>query len=219
MKNFGQRLFFWIDRLHISPSERYFVSGLMAVYVVLWLADPFIKAGNPYDEEYYAPLMQVFFEHAAERYEEKAELLERYYPGQADTISALAGQQIPALYAHRIGEVIERSHLATAIAERLDDGPGERPITPDTALSRSTATDSVVVRGRSVSESSMAERININTAGLSELMRLPGIGPAMAERIISYRTEHGPFRIIEDIVKVRGIGPARLEQLRDLIEI
>ncbi|MEW6423714.1 MAG: ComEA family DNA-binding protein [Bacillota bacterium] len=61
--------------------------------------------------------------------------------------------------------------------------------------------------------------ININTAGKAELESLPGIGPALAERIIQYREEHGYFMSIEDIKNVSGIGEKRYEQLKDKITI
>lgn len=61
--------------------------------------------------------------------------------------------------------------------------------------------------------------ININTAGKAELETLPGIGPAMADRIIQYREEKGPFSTAEDIKNVSGIGEKRYEQLKDKITI
>jgi competence protein ComEA len=61
--------------------------------------------------------------------------------------------------------------------------------------------------------------ININTAGLAELDLLPGIGPAKAQAIISYREEHGPFQTIEEIQNVPGIGPATFDALKDLITV
>jgi competence protein ComEA len=59
--------------------------------------------------------------------------------------------------------------------------------------------------------------ININTAGLDELDRLPGIGPSIAQRIIDYRQENGLFTSIEGVQDVSGIGPAKYEQMKDLI--
>jgi competence protein ComEA len=57
--------------------------------------------------------------------------------------------------------------------------------------------------------------INLNTASLAELDTLPGIGPALAERIVSYREQHGGFRTIDDLLDVPGIGPAKLDEIRD----
>jgi competence protein ComEA len=60
-------------------------------------------------------------------------------------------------------------------------------------------------------------KVNINTADVAALDLLPGIGPALAQRIIDYRQEHGPFARLEDIMEVSGIGPGTFEKLRDLI--
>ncbi len=61
--------------------------------------------------------------------------------------------------------------------------------------------------------------ININTASAEELETLPRIGPKIAQRIIRYRTRHGPFRRKEDLMKVKGIGKKTLEKLQDLITV
>ena len=62
-------------------------------------------------------------------------------------------------------------------------------------------------------------RIDINTATATQLVALPGIGPVKAESIVQYRTVHGPFRRIEDLQNVRGIGPKTFETLKPLIEV
>jgi competence protein ComEA len=59
--------------------------------------------------------------------------------------------------------------------------------------------------------------VNINTADQTALESLPGIGPALAQRIIDYREANGPFASVEDIQNVSGVGPATLEGFRDLI--
>ena len=59
--------------------------------------------------------------------------------------------------------------------------------------------------------------MNINTAGADELESLPGIGPVLAQRIVDYRTEHGPFRSAEELMQVEGIGRATMESIQDHI--
>lgn len=56
-------------------------------------------------------------------------------------------------------------------------------------------------------------RININTAGPAELDTLPRIGPALAQRIIDFRDANGPFRSLQDLERVSGIGPKTVERL------
>jgi competence protein ComEA len=62
-----------------------------------------------------------------------------------------------------------------------------------------------------------APAISLSSATAEELDQLPGVGPVTAQKIIDYRTEHGPFASVDDLDAVPGIGPARLEQLRDLV--
>ena len=61
-------------------------------------------------------------------------------------------------------------------------------------------------------------KVNINTADAELLETLPGIGETRAEAVIRYREEHGPFKKVDDIIAVPGIGAATLEGLRDLVE-
>lgn len=61
--------------------------------------------------------------------------------------------------------------------------------------------------------------VNINTATKEELDVLPGVGPAKAQAIIDYRKQNGPFKSIEDLKKVSGIGDATFEKLKGQITI
>jgi competence protein ComEA len=66
---------------------------------------------------------------------------------------------------------------------------------------------------------SPTQPVNLNTATLDQLESLPGIGPALGQRIIDYRTEHGPFASVDDLVDVSGIGEKRLEDIRPLVTV
>ena len=62
-------------------------------------------------------------------------------------------------------------------------------------------------------------KININKASLEELIQLKRIGPKYAKRIIEYREKNSPFKVPEDIMKVKGIGPRTFELNKDLITV
>ncbi|SUA20804.1 ComE1 [Neisseria gonorrhoeae] len=57
--------------------------------------------------------------------------------------------------------------------------------------------------------------VNINAASQQELEALPGIGPAKAKAIAEYRAQNGAFKSVDDLIKVKGIGPAVLAKLKD----
>jgi comEA protein len=64
-----------------------------------------------------------------------------------------------------------------------------------------------------------AGSININASSKGELMQLPGIGPAYAERIVAFRAEHGPFRTLEEVQQVKGIGPRTFERIKPFLRL
>lgn len=61
--------------------------------------------------------------------------------------------------------------------------------------------------------------VAINEASAAEIQTLPGIGPALAERIVAFRADHGRFRTLEDLTQVSGIGPKTLERLRTKVRL
>jgi competence ComEA-like helix-hairpin-helix protein len=71
----------------------------------------------------------------------------------------------------------------------------------------------------STSQSQNEESVNINTASAEELERLPGIGPALASRILEHRQKHGPFKRPQDIVIVRGMSAKLYRRIARLIRI
>ena len=64
-----------------------------------------------------------------------------------------------------------------------------------------------------------AREVDINTANVAELERLPEIGPGLAKRIVEYRSLHGRFATTEDLMQVRGIGPKKYEALKEYIAL
>lgn len=61
--------------------------------------------------------------------------------------------------------------------------------------------------------------VNVNTASLEELQLLPRVGPALAQRIVEFREANGPFRSVDELVAVRGIGERSLESLRPYVAV
>ena len=61
--------------------------------------------------------------------------------------------------------------------------------------------------------------VNINSSLKDGLIKLPGVGPKTAEKIIKYRMEHGDFQTKDDLMKVKGIGPAKLKKMKNLIKL
>ncbi len=62
-------------------------------------------------------------------------------------------------------------------------------------------------------------KININTAPAEELMKLQGVGEAIAARIVAYREKNGPFEKAEDIMKVKGIGEKTFTKIKERITV
>ena len=76
-----------------------------------------------------------------------------------------------------------------------------------------------VVAGSGAPGAKDAGPVDLNTATESDLDALPGIGPATATAIIAHRDRNGPFTSVDQLLEVRGIGPAKLEQLEGLVRV
>jgi len=103
------------------------------------------------------------------------------------------------------------------LADKLNDGdqidiPGVTEI----------ATPVLTIGGNGIlvtATPAVGEPVNINTATVEQLDALPGIGLTAAKAIITYRTENGPFTRVDDLIKVPGIGPETMDQIRDLVTV
>ena len=61
------------------------------------------------------------------------------------------------------------------------------------------------------------DRVDVDRADVTEITRLPRVGPALAQRIVAWRTEHGPFGSLERLDSVPGVGPRLVEALRPFV--
>lgn len=133
-----------------------------------------------------------------------------HVPGDARVVDAVnaAGGLLP-----------EANPASVNLAAPLSDG--QQIIVSDVALPASPAPPPPSTSSGQQSATlgdSAGGKVNINTATEQELDQLPGIGPATAAKIISYREENGPFASLEALEEVPGIGPAKIEALRDVAE-
>ncbi len=109
------------------------------------------------------------------------------------------------------------------ISPHLDFSRGVPLTTPNLRKSADSTPGPTTGGGRSGiptsrgSPADFSERIDLNKASSEELQSLPGIGPALAERILESRRREGSFLSPEALLRVRGIGPATLEKIRELI--
>ena len=108
---------------------------------------------------------------------------------------------------------------AVNMAEILKDGVFiEIPYkwkTPERKTSVSGASSPRSAKKPKTSSKKWDERVDINHADEKTLTQLRGIGPTLARRIVEYRREHGPFRSVEDLINVKGIGGAKVYGMRD----
>ena len=88
------------------------------------------------------------------------------------------------------------------------DAPSVVPVAPGASAARAGAP-----------ALGITNRIDLNTADQATLESLPGIGPALARRIIDDRTQHGLFDRVESLTRVKGIGPKTIEKLRALVRV
>lgn len=130
-----------------------------------------------------------------------------HFPG---TYAIPAGSRVEQALEYAGGLTEEANLERINLAKKLKDG--SQVNAPARSQGRASAKGSRRTTARG------SGPVNINTATLEELDSLPGVGPATAQKILDYREQHR-FSSIEDIMQVKGIGPAKFAQMKDSITI
>lgn len=210
MKKIKQDWFFFLDKLQIRPAERFFVGTLSIGLILFWLINPVISGPDLFDDAYYDPVIEQFKAQAARNYIDREEILQNYYPGDEDAISRYVVDVIP----DQTPETVRRQ-LLNKVKELKQTRESESNVQPPLISISSVPSDTLP----KVTEPDSTIKINLNSAGLTELMKLPSVGEVTARRIISWREENGGFKRVEDIMEVKGIGPKTYEQFAHMVEV
>ncbi len=139
--------------------------------------------------------------------------------------------QVPGVYelqpGQRVTDAIDAAGgaLADADADALNlaapVADGDRIAVPTVGEASALGGDADVGHSHAAAATGAAagSPIDLNTAGVAELETLPGVGPATAAAIVEHREQQGPYATIDDLEAVRGIGPAKIDAIRDLVTV
>ena len=206
-------------RLRISPWQACAVAVILVVGVVAWLginARSDESSGMPEPagidgESGTAPSAEpseIIVSVIGEVAEPGLQTLE---PGARVADALDAAQPLPG------ADTIALNH-----AQRLSDGQ-QLHILPSGAAPPPAPGEPAPADGNGISESgnsgSGASGVSLNNATAEELTELKGVGEVTAQAIVAYREEHGGFQDIEELLEVTGIGPAKLAQLKDQVQL
>jgi len=151
-------------------------------------------------------------------------------PQDAPSQPTIASEPADYLIAvHVSGEVVAPGLVEVAYSGRVADAiaaaggtTGAANLAAINLASPIRDGEQIVVPSRlqpQVTETGVGDRVHLNTATASQLEEIPGVGPVLAARIVSIRSELGAFQSVEDLLDVPGIGEAKLAAMRDMVAV
>lgn len=200
-------------RLRISPWQACAVAVILVIGVVVWLGinarseessgmpEPAALSEAPSEEP-----SEIIVSVIGEVAEPGLKTLE---PGARVADALDAAQPLPG------AETMALNH-----AQRLSDGQ-QLHILPSGAAPAPAPGEPAPASGNSSSpgDSASGSGVSLNSATAEELTELKGVGEVTAQAIVAYREEHGGFKDVEELLEVSGIGPAKLAQLKDQVQL
>ncbi len=141
-------------------------------------------------------------------------------PSVSGSPLAVAGGEVVVHVAGAVRKPgLVRLPSGSRVADAIEKAGGARsPRYLDSVnLARVLVDGEQIVLGHASASAGSGGKLSLGSASAAELEQLPGVGPVLAERIVSWRAAHGPFRTVDDLDGVSGVGASLMEQIRPLV--
>jgi competence protein ComEA len=116
--------------------------------------------------------------------------------------------------------VVRKMYFSPDFSEQIEKDIELFRNTTETIInSHSSMSENASTKTDDIEDEKSVKSLDINTAKKSDLLTLPKVGPVTAERIIRYRDDYGPFKSIDDLLNIKGIGSKTLEKMKPLITV
>ncbi|MBS4191368.1 helix-hairpin-helix domain-containing protein [Bacillus sp. FJAT-49705] len=206
----------------IKEHKLYFSLGIGVLIIVIYFVyQPFEDQGIPFEEQ------EDFLKNEEANVVETAEVEIRDETVIVDVKGAVMK---PGVYeAEQNDRVIDLINMAGGLNETADEAKINFAMRVEDEMViyvpkvgeevEESGTDLLLGAPAASGQAKNDGKVNLNTANETELQTLPGIGPAKASAIIEFRETNGPFKVIEDLKSISGIGDKTFEKLKDSIKV
>ncbi|QED48706.1 helix-hairpin-helix domain-containing protein [Cytobacillus dafuensis] len=206
----------------IKEHKLYFSLGIGALIIVIYFVfQPFEEQGIPFEEQ------EDFMKMEDESLVETAEV---EISDETVIVDVKGAVMKPGVYeAEQNDRVIDLINMAGGLNETADEAKINFAMRVEDEMViyipkvgedvEESGTELLVGASAASGQAKNDGKVNLNTANETELQTLPGIGPAKASAIIEFRETNGPFKVIEDIKSISGIGDKTFEKLKDSIKV